>query len=515
MIRSELVAPVSELLERQAGRFPDKVAYRDANRAITYGELERDTRHLAMWLRKLSGGAQPVVAVWLPNSVDWIVATLAAVRAGGIAVPIGAACTASEAGYRIGDAQCGIVVTRADRCELLDEIERNGTGPVRRILTDPPEGSDEEDFAALGASPAEGVDLPPEDIDAVSYIIYTSGTTGLPKGVLISTRAILWTTASCWWPTLRIDENDRMLSPLPLFHSYALTLPVLAVLATGAEAYLMERFSTKGAIELLKSGEFTLMPGVPTMFHYLMQAAGDEKDLFKGMRHCISAGAILSGTLTNDFEKRFGVQLLDGYGITEMSTMVTMNWPGTARVPGSCGLPLLGLALRIIDPATGKDVPFGEEGELICRGPNLMIGYNRKPEATEAVLRDGWYHTGDLARSDRNGFITITGRVKEIIIRGGQNIAPAEVEETVTELDEVLDCAIVGIADEGLGEVPVAFIVPQPGKTVEEEAVKAHCAAHLSAYKVPAKVELVEEIPRTGSGKIMRFKLREMLEGEA
>lgn len=515
MIRSDLIAPVSELLERQAGRFPDKVAYRDAHRAITYGALERDTRHLATWLRKLAGGERPVVAVWLPNSVDWIVATLAAVRAGGIAVPVSHACTASEAGYRIGDAGCNIVVTRAERCEMLDGMAEIGLAPVRRILTDPPAGAEAADFASLCAAPAEAVDLPPEDIDGVSYIIYTSGTTGVPKGVLISTRGILWTTAACWWPTLGINENDRMLSPLPLFHSYALTLPVLAVLATGAEAYLMERFSTKGAIALLKSGEFTLMPGVPTMFHYLMQGAGEEKGLFEGMRHCISAGAILSGSLTNDFEKRFGVQLLDGYGITEMSTMVTMNWPGTARVPGSCGLPLLGLALRIIDPATGKDVPFGEEGELICRGPNIMIGYNRKPEATEAVLRDGWYHTGDLARSDKNGFITITGRVKEIIIRGGQNIAPAEVEETVSALDEVLDCAIVGIKDEGLGEVPVAFIVPKPGRSVAEEAVKAHCAARLSAYKVPARIELVDEIPRTGSGKIMRFKLRERLEARA
>jgi len=518
MIRSELIAPVSELLERQAKRCPDKVAYRDAARSVTFGELERDTRHLATWLCKLSGGARPVVAVWLPNSVDWIVTTLAAVRAGGMAVPVSYDSMVNEAAYRIEDAQCTFVVTRAERSGMLDEIDK--AGEVKRILVDPPAGvgdsADPSDFVALCAQPAEGVELPVEDIDEASYIIYTSGTTGLPKGVLISTRAILWTTAACWWPTLGINENDRLLSPLPLFHSYALTLSVLAVLATGAEVYLMERFSTKGAIEMLKSGDFTLMPGVPTMFHYLMQAAADEEEtLFGSMRYCISAGAILPGTLNRDFEKRFGVQLLDGYGITEMSTMVTMNWPGAARIPGSCGPPLLGLALRVIDPATGKDVPFGEEGELICRGPNLMIGYNRMPEKTNEVLRDGWYYSGDLARSDKNGFITITGRVKEIIIRGGQNIAPAEVEEIVTELDEVLDCAIVGISHESLGEVPVAFIVPKPGKPVEEEAVRSHCAAHLSAYKVPAKIELVEEIPRTGSGKIMRFKLRERLEGKA
>ena len=516
MIRSELIAPVSDLLERQAKRSPDKVAYRDASRSITFGELERETRHLATWLRKFSGSEKPIVAVWLPNSVDWIVSTLAAVRAGGIAVPVSYDAAANEVSYRIDDAQCTFVIAKTERTAMLDQIAGEVPSSRKWILIGPSERAEASDFAALCATPANGVELPAEDIDEASYIIYTSGTTGLPKGVLISTRAILWTTASCWWPTLGINENDRLLSPLPLFHSYALTLSVLAVLATGAEAYLMERFSTKGAIEMLKEGEFTLMPGVPTMFHYLMQAAAEEEaPLFKSMRYCISAGAILPGSLNNEFEKRFGVQLLDGYGITEMSTMVTMNWPGTARVAGSCGLPLLGLSLRIIDPVSGKDVPFGEEGELICRGPNLMIGYNRKPEETKKVLRDGWYYTGDLARSDKNGFITITGRVKEIIIRGGQNIAPAEVEETVTVLDGVLECAIVGISHESLGEVAVAFIVPKPGRTVQEEAVKSHCAAHLSAYKVPEKIEIVEEIPRTGSGKIMRFKLRERLEGKA
>jgi long-chain acyl-CoA synthetase len=287
----------------------------------------------------------------------------------------------------------------------------------------------------------------------------------------------------------------------------------LGVLATGASAYIMERFSTSEAVRLLASGEFTYFPGVPTMFHYLLQATRSEQDLkFPNLRLCISAGAIMPATLNRDFEERFSIQLLDGYGITETSTMVIMNWPSGERIMGSCGIPLPGLAVRIVD-ASAADVPPGTEGELIIRGPSVMPGYHNKPEETRNALRAGWYHTGDLAKRDENGFVTITGRLKELIIRGGQNIAPAEIEEVVNGFAAVLDSAVVGIAHEHLGEVPALFVVPRPQQAIESDALLAHCRKHLSAYKVPHVVRLIAEIPRTGSGKIIRYKLRELLEG--
>src|SRR4029077_15287500 len=250
----------------------------------------------------------------------------------------------------------------------------------------------------------------------------------------------------CWAPITGLCERDTVLSPLPLFHSYALNLSVLGTLATGASAFIMERFSTSEAVRLLQSGEFTVFPGVPTMFHYLLQATRDEKDIgFPNLRLCISAGATMPATLNREFEQRFGVPLLDGYGITETSTMVTMNWPTGSRVLGSCGIPVPGLAVRIVD-ANGGDVERNREGELIVRGPNVMPGYHNKPEETRNALRAGWYHTGDLAKSDENGFLTCTGRLKELIIRGGQNIAPAEIEEVLNTFTPVLDRAAVGVA---------------------------------------------------------------------
>jgi long-chain acyl-CoA synthetase len=367
-------------------------------------------------------------------------------------------------------------------------------------------------FTELMATPPTSQPRDSLPILEPAFIIYTSGTTGRAKGVLLSVHSMLWVVAACWAPIALLSDKDTVLSPLPLYHSYALNLSVLGILATGATEQIMEKFSVTETVRLLKTGEFTVLPGVPTMFHYLLEATrNDPTAVFPSLRVSMSAGAILPAMLNREFEERFKINLLDGYGITETSTMVTMNGLSGDRVMGSCGLPLPGVAVRIISPATGEDVATGEEGELIVRGPNLMSGYHNKPQETAAALRNGWYHTGDLARSDVNGFLTITGRLKELIIRGGQNIAPAEIEEVVAAFDGVVECAVVGIPHDHLGEVPALFVVQRNSAQLVGAAILDHCKTHLSSYKVPASVHFVTEIPRTGSGKIIRFKLKEAL----
>src|SRR6202012_3302810 len=351
-------------------------------------------------------------------------------------------------------------------------------------------------YAKPVTEPARSAPRDPASLHDTAFILYTSGTTGRAKGVQLTVHGMLWVTAACWAPITGLDENDTVLSPLPLFHSYALNLSVLSILAAGASEYIMEKFSTSEAVRLLKTGDFTYFPGVPTMFHYLLQATrGDTAVKFPRLRLCVSAGAIMPATLNREFESHLGVPLLDGSGITETSTMVTMSWPTGTRIMGSCGLPVPGSAVRIVD-LHGKDVAAGQEGELIVHGPHVMPGYHNKPEETQNALRNGWYHTGDLAKADANGFLTITGRLKELIIRGGQNIAPAEIEEVVNTFEAVLDCAVVGVPHEHLGEVPALFIVPRPGQAVESEAVLTHCRTRLSAYKIPHLVRIIAEIPR-------------------
>jgi len=512
VLRTDLIAPIPELLHRHAAERGDKCAYRDAATSVNYAELYARTGKLADHLADNGLVASDTVAIFLPNSVPWVESSLAIARAGAVSVPISYDSTETEIGYRLADANCKAVITTAERGDLLARLQASAPNLKTLIVTDRGAcGVPALRYAHLVTAPPQSAARDPASLHETAFILYTSGTTGRAKGVQLTVHGMLWVTAACWAPITGLCERDTVLSPLPLFHSYALNLSVLSILATGATGYIMERFSTSEAVRLLNTGEFTFFPGVPTMFHYLLQATRSEKNLkFANLRLCVSAGAIMPATLNREFEDHLGVQLLDGYGITETSTMVTMNWPTGGRVLGSCGIPLPGLAVRIVDPA-GRDVGPNEEGELTVHGPNVMPGYHNKPEETRNALRGRWYHTGDLARSDENGFLTITGRLKELIIRGGQNIAPAEIEEVVNSFAAVLDCAVVGMAHEHLGEVPALFVVPRASNGFETDALLAHCRTHLSAYKVPHIVRLIAEIPRTGSGKIIRYKLRELL----
>jgi long-chain acyl-CoA synthetase len=510
MLHTGLIAPVSELLARHRKERPDKVAYWDAVRSVTYSQLASRTASIAAGLSGMGVREGDRIAIYLPNGVDWIEACFAGLRCGAVIVPISYDAAEAEIAYRLSDADCRTVITTPARQELINKLAAGLSGPVSLV------------FAGAGAGDAglcldqlaqdnAGLALDPADIDRSSFIIYTSGTTGRAKGVLLSVRGMLWIAAACWAPICSLSDKDVVLSPLPLFHSYGLNLSVLSVLAVGASEHILERFSPQQVLELLQSGKYSIFPGVPTMFHYLLQRAQDSGVNRLGTRLCISAGAIMPATLNRSFEERLGTTLLDGYGITETSTMVTMNWTSGARPMGACGLPVPGLATRIVDATTREDVPIGAEGELIVRGPNLMQGYHNKPAETAAALRKGWYHTGDLAKSDPNGFLTITGRIKELIIRGGQNIAPAEIEEVAILHPEVIDCAVVGVPHATLGEVPYLFVVAEQGQ-LDVESLLAHCRASLSSYKIPEATHIVSEIPRTGSGKIMRFKLVEALQ---
>ncbi|WP_407180023.1 class I adenylate-forming enzyme family protein [Bradyrhizobium sp. STM 3562] len=510
MLHVDLIAPIATLLERHAKQRPDQVAYWDSSRSVTYAELAGRTASISANLTKAGLRDGDKIAIYLPNGVDWIEACFAALRAGAVVVPISYDAAEGEISYRLTDAGCGFVVTTVARKDLIDKICRDACIAAASIFAGPDADKAGVALAALASGgPASPAD--PDDIDRSSFIIYTSGTTGRAKGVLLSLRGMLWIAASCWAPIAELTEKDVVLSPLPLFHSYGLNLSVLGVFAVGASEHIMEKFSPQQALDLLQTGNYSVLPGVPTMFHYFLHRAqeiGIER--LGALRLCISAGAIMPASLNKAFEERFKTRLLDGYGITETSTMVTMNWLRGARPLGSCGLPVPGLAVRIVDPSSAEDVPIGEEGELIVRGPNLMQGYHNKPAETAAALRKGWYHTGDLARSDLSGYLTITGRIRELIIRGGQNIAPAEIEEIVVRHPQVRDCAVVGLKHATLGEVPCLFVVAKENG-LDVRSLTDHCRSHLSAYKIPEAIHLVDQIPRTGSGKIMRFKLVEAL----
>src|SRR5258707_1442100 len=381
MLHEGLIAPVSELLERHRKQRPDKVAYWDAARSVTYSQLASRTASIAAGLSGEGVREGDRVAIYLPNGVDWIEACFAGLRSGAVIVPISYDAAEAEIAYRLSDADCRTVITAPARKELIGKLAAGLNGPVSLVFAGAGAGEAGVCLDELAQSNQGNVEaaLDPGDIDRSSFIIYTSGTTGRAKGVLLSVRGMLWITAACWAPVCELNDKDVVLSPLPLFHSYSLNLSVLSVLAVGASEHILERFSPDKVLVLLQSGKYSVFPGVPTMFHYLLQRGQETGvDQLGSMRLCISAGAIMPAALNKSFEEHFGTTLLDGYGITETSTMVTMNWTRGARPMGACGLTVPGLATRIVDPATLQDVPIGSDAEWKVPGLNLLQGYTNK-----------------------------------------------------------------------------------------------------------------------------------------
>ena len=506
MINKEVIKPINYLLEKQASDLKNKLAFSDQNEDITYKQLNFETANLANCFKEFNINTGDSIAIILPNSVDWIVSCFSILRLGCVVVPISFDSTFSEIEYKILDASCKLIITSAKFKKQLDAFIAKQSLSIEIIYTEDIE-NDGNHLKAIRLKQKNDYPIDDENIDLPGYILYTSGTTGQPKGVVLTSRSMLWIVASCCMPIIGLNKKDLVLSPLPLFHSYALNLCVLGILASGATEHLLERFSPRMIFQQSEKHPYTLLPGVPTMFHYLLATAKKEKLKINNINRCVSAGAIMPLQLNKEFEDFFKIELLDGYGITETSTFVTMNWPGKNRIMGSCGLALPGLGVRIINPENNKDASINQEGELICRGPNVMQGYHNKPEETKKVLKDGWYYTGDLAKQDENGYLTITGRLKEIIIRGGQNISPTEVEEAVLRNEKVLDCAVVGLPHDQLGEIPAAFVMLKEGYTLDEKNIIDECKKIISDYKVPEKIIATETIPRTGSGKTMRYKL--------
>ncbi|GAA2881307.1 hypothetical protein GCM10010472_44280 [Pseudonocardia halophobica] len=520
MLRTEYIATVPELLAGHAETRPDQIAYIDDQRSLTYGDLAGTTAQIAGHLQRMGVRPGDRVLLYLDNRVEVAESYLAVPRAGAVAVCANPQAATAEVAHILTDSGSRVVITDAAHLAIVRELAR-GADLLAVVVVGDAEGApgpvEEVAYAdLLAALPIEA----PRDclgLDDTAWMLYTSGTTGRPKGVYLTQRGCFWVVAACWAPILGLGPDDVVLSALPLFHSYALVLCVLGVFAVGATTRLLSRFSVTDTASRFTGGpegDVTVFPGVPTMFHYLLDRVGDQGFSAPALRACVSAGAILPAAVNEKFEAAFGIRLLDGYGITETSTMVTMNWPTGTRVMGSCGLPLPGLSVRLVDPQSGKDVMPGEEGELWVQGPNVTPGYHNLPEATAAVLVDGWYRTGDLARRDAHGYLRISGRTKELIIRGGENIYPAEVEDALIASDQVKDAAVVGMPHLHLGEIPVAFVVPITPGHLDHEAVLAVARARLSSFKLPERLIECEDIPRTGSGKILRFRLQEQLAEE-
>ncbi|MEU6307522.1 type I polyketide synthase [Streptomyces chartreusis] len=502
------VRPVAELLVENSLRHGEKPAFTDDRRAVSWAELERRTARLATGLA-VDRGAR--VGFCLDNSVELVEGLLATVRAAAIGVPLSSRGTDSELADLLTDCDPAVLVT--DRRNLPRIARLTAGRSIRLVVTG--DGTDEGGspppdaawFEDLATGPSSA---PPDDLglDEPAWLLYTSGTSGTSRAAVSSQRSALWSAVACYLPRLGLSATDRVLWPLPLSHTYAHSLCVLGTTVAGASARITAAPEPAALLRLVEEYRPTVLGGVPLTYRQLLDAG---LGAVPSLRFCVTAGAPSEPELREQVETRFGAPLLDGYGSTETCGKIAMETPDGPRAPGSSGTPLPGTDVRLVDPETGQDSADGE-GEIWVGGPGVMLGYHNRPEETAEALRDGWYRTGDLGRIDGHGCLTVTGRLNDRIVRGGENVDPAEVEQVLRGLPGVRDAAVVARAHPLLGEVPVAFVVPAE-QTLDAAGLVRACAAVLSAHKVPDEVLFTPAVPRTAAGKPRRALLREALAG--
>ncbi|MFI9810066.1 SDR family NAD(P)-dependent oxidoreductase [Streptomyces sp. NPDC052301] len=507
--QAELVRALPGTLREHSARSGGKIAYRDARRAVTYRELEERTGRLAGHLARLGVRRGDRVAVHLGNRVEVVEACLGVLRAAAVGVLLNTGAPEEELAHFLDDSGATVVLTEEELLPLVIPLAsaRPGTHVVAvgqgGVPHDVP---DFEDLAGTDPGHPPRDDL---DLDEPAWILYTSGTTGESKGVVSTQRSALWSVAAAYVPAYGLGERDRLLWPLPMFHCYAHSLCLLGVVAVGASAYLLERGGN--VVEALTAESFTMMAGVPATYRLLLDALRRTPGAVpSSLRVCVTAGAPCPPELKAEIGSVLAVPLLDGYGSTETCGKIAVERLDGPRDEDSSGAPLEGLTIRLADPHTGAEVADGGEGEIWVRGPNLMTGYHNRPDATAEVFTDGWYRTGDLGRRLPHGSLRVTGRVKELIIRGGQNVNPSEVEQALLTCPGITDAAVVGRPHDVLGEVPVALVVPGPDG-IDMVRAREVCRERLSAFKVPDEIYATESVPRTPSGKIVRAALAEQL----
>jgi acyl transferase domain-containing protein/acyl-CoA synthetase (AMP-forming)/AMP-acid ligase II/thioesterase domain-containing protein/acyl carrier protein len=484
---------VVELLRRHAGERPAKVAYTDGRSEITFGELAERTRAFAAHLAGLGVDRGTVVLICLPAGIDAVVALFGVVRAAAVGVPVDPRLSTAELHDRVADCRPALVVTDAAHAsQFPDEV---------RIVR----------FAAIADSSAPARDDLGADDDA--WIHYTSGSTGRPKGVVSSQGRWLGRVRAALIEGLGIGAEDRLLWPLPLFHALGHARCVLGVLATGATALILDHPTDAELVTALHHAAPTVLTGVPTTYHRLLSALARRPAGGTSLRMCVTGGAPISPDLRRGVRDVLGAPLCNSYGSTETCGAIAVERPDDLfSAEGSVGQ-VVGLTLRIADPRSGTQLPTGAEGEVWVRGPSVMRGYYGQPEATAAVLVDGWYRTGDLGRVE-DDHLVLTGRASDLIIRGGANVYPGEIEAVLSGLPGVADAAVAGRPHNRLGEVAVGYVVPsEPG--VNPAALLAACRSRMSAAHAPDEIRLVAAIPRTSSGKVLRRLLGDARQPEA
>jgi len=487
---------LSSLLDRAAADYPDHPALRMDDLVLTYAQLHDAAGRMAAVLA--SHGVEPGdrVGLMLPNVPAFPIAFYGALAAGAIVVPMNPLLKSREVSYYLGDSGAKAVV--AWHMAAAEAAKGAADAGAQMIAAETPDLAGLLDTAkgtAPGPSGQQG------DDDAV--ILYTSGTTGKPKGAEL-THAGLGRNAELTARTLlENNPDDVMMGCLPLFHVFGLTCGLNATVAAAGTLTLVPRFDPAKALDIMQRDAVTIFEGVPTMYAAMLHLPRADLAKTATLRVCVSGGASMPVEVLRGFEEKFGCIILEGYGLSETSPVASFNHPDRARKPGSIGTPIEGVQMRLIDDE-GHTAPREEIGEIAVRGHNVMKGYWGKPEATAGAIKDGWFRTGDMARVDEDGYYYIVDRKKDLIIRGGYNVYPREIEEVLHEHPAVAEVAVIGIAHGELGEEVGAAVALKPGASATPDELRAFARDRVAAYKCPRRVWLVDALPKGPTGKILR-----------
>ncbi|MCS6949031.1 MAG: long-chain fatty acid--CoA ligase [Armatimonadota bacterium] len=501
-----------QMLLQSAQRDPDRTALIFRDQPISYAQLLGAVSGVAKGLQELGIEKGDRVALLLPNVPQFVMAYYGCQALGAIAVPANPLLKPDELRYIYNDAGVKAALTIPLLADVLRAVKPQVPSLQHLLIA----GGEEPDFLpfdALWQQPAP-VPTPPEfnPREHPAVFLYTSGTTGFPKGCMLSHRNLIANCESCV-PVLEMSASDNFLTVLPLFHAFAGTVCMHLAIHVGCTSTLVERFTPDGVLEMIEKHRCTIFPAVPTMFAAILHFPLPREYDLSSLRACISGGAPMPVAVMEAFEKRFGVVILEGDGPTECSPVTSVNPLRGVRKPGSVGLPIPGVEMKIFDD-NDNEVPVGELGEIVVRGENVMLGYYNQPEATAEAMRSGWYHTGDIGKMDEDGYFYIVDRKKDMIIVGGLNVYPREVEEVLHSHPAVAEAAVVGEYDELRGEEPVAYVVLKPGAEATERELIRYCRQRLANFKVPKRVEFRESLPKSGTGKILKRLLRKEVEQE-
>jgi long-chain acyl-CoA synthetase len=515
---------LASLLEDGARRHADRVAVVSENRRWTYGELDEAANRVAHML--VARGVEPTdrVALTCPNGAAFAIAHFGILKTGAASVPLNILLAEREIAYHLDNSGARVYLCHADTPELslaaagAAGFAQSSVGEHLIYLD-----LDGSAYGAAGHGASESRSGDPQfdggfrthqaqETDT-AVVLYTSGTTGQPKGAeLTHSNLVMNAVTGC--RSYGIVADDVFLAGVPLSHATGLTMMLHMPLAAGSSLVMMPRYRPVKALELMRDEQVSVFVGVPTMYQTLLDAAKSSPELTgcaekaaERLRLSLVGGASASPHLISGFEKLFGVQLLEGYGLSETSPIAIINRPGLPRRAGSVGTAVWGVevGIRLIDGGTADQ---GESGEVVVRGHNIMKGYLGNPEATrQAIDEQGWFYTGDLGQVDADGYLTIIGRKKEMIIRGGFNVYPRELEELLVTHPDVADAAVVGIPHDIHGEEVKAFVVRAPGSVITETELIDWCRGVMAAYKYPRFVEFLDHLPTTSTGKVLRSEL--------